>query len=398
MPRLRLDFQRKEEIAVIHHDAREYNVALGQTAKRFQAQLEETIHNSQHTALSVIEKVQDEIPRDRLVASKEMTFAVDDNTILIGTKDRKAKGHFREPLHKHALTQVCERGGIPQTYLNRLLERPYGRELLIENLSTIYSNEEPSRFLVRSVKDEVRGVLSDSFRRMDSTPIVEAFAKTCQEIGAVPVEGVGGDLRWAVKAILPMVFQPSKKAGTEELIAFGVQLSNSDFGRGALSLRIYMLRVICTNYATLDEALRQVHLGRRLDDNIEFSQKTYNLDTQTMVSSVADIVKGVLGPKKINATVAEIGKALEERIDPKQAWQELPKLGMLKGEVDKVKDIFMNGPVEELPVGTTRARLANAISWFAKSAETPERRLELEQAAGEYLIPGSKKKKEAAAA
>jgi len=385
---------------MIHHDARDYDVAVGQTVKRFQAQLEETIQKSQRSAMTVIEKVSSEVPRDRIVQSQAMMFAIDDDTILMGTKDRKAKGHFREGLHKHALNQVCDRAGVPQTYLNRLLEkddngnptRPYGRELLIENLTTIYAKEENQRFLVRSVDDQVRGVLSDSFRRMDSIPVIEAFAKTCKEIGAVPIEGMGGDLRWAVKAILPMVFQPSKKAGTEEVIAFYAQLANSDFGKGALSLRIGMMRIVCTNYATLDEALRQVHLGKRLDDNIEFSQDTYNLDTKTMVSMVKDIVKGALGPGKINQTVGLIGKALEERIDPKQAWQELPKLGLLKGEVEKVQDIFMNGGVEELPVGTTRARLANAISWFAKSAETPERRMELEIAAGEYMTESKKRK------
>lgn len=383
---------------MIHHDARDYDVAVGQTVKKFKAQLEATIHETQKSAMTVIEKVSGEIPKDRIVHSQAMRFAIDADTILMGTKDRKAKGHFQEGLHKHALNQICDRAGVPQTFLNRLLERPYGRELLIENLSTIYEKEENHKFLVRSVNDEVRGVLSDSFRRMDSVPIIEAFAKTCHEIGAVPIEGIGGDLRWAVKAILPMVFQPSKKAGTEEVIAFYAQLANSDFGNGALSLRIGMLRIVCTNYATLDEALRQVHLGKRLDENIEFSQETYNLDTKTMVSAVKDLVKSVLGPGKINETVGLIGKALEERIDVKQAWQELPKLGMLKGEVEKVQEIFLNGGVEELPIGTTRARMANAISWFAKSAETPERRMELEITAGEYMIESKKRKKEAAAA
>lgn len=391
---------------MLHHDARGYEVAVGETVQRFQAQLEETIHKSSQSAVSVIEKVSSEIPKDRIVHSQAMHFAIDDDTILMGTKDRKAKGHFQEGLHKHALTQVCDRAGVPQTYLNRLLERdkegkptrPYGRELLIENLSTIYEKEANQKFLVRSVNDEVRGVLSDSFRRMDSVPVIEAFAKTCSEIGAVPIEGIGGDLRWAVKAILPMVFQPSKKAGTEEVIAFYAQLANSDFGKGALSLRIGMLRIVCTNYATLDEALRQVHLGKRLNDDIEYSKETYNLDTKTMVSAVKDIVKGALGPGKINETVGMIGRALEERIDPKMAWQELPKLGLLKGEVDKVQEIFNNGGVEELPPGTTRARLANAISWFAKSAETPERRMELEIAAGDYMIDGKKRKTEKATA
>lgn len=381
---------------MIHHDSREYNVAVDETAKRFQAQLEETIHKSQQSAMTVIEKVQRETPEDRLADSTTLEFSVDgtkgSNAVLMGLKNHRAKNYFNHVLHKNGLDQVAERAGIPGTYINRLLEKPYGRELIVENLSAIYRQEENSKLLVRSVDNQIRGVLSNAYRRMESGPIIDAFAKACHEIGAVPVEGVGGDLRWAVKAILPMVFQPSKKQGTEELIAFGVQLSNSDFGKGALHVNAFMTRVICTNYATLEQVLRQAHLGKRLTDDMEFSEKTYKLDTQTQISAINDVVKGVLAPAKVNALVGRIGEALEERIDPKNAWNELPKMGLLKGEIDKVKELFIDGDVEVLPRGTTKARLANAISWFAKSAATAERRLELEEVAGEILLPKVKEK------
>lgn len=375
---------------MIHHSDIDYDIALGDTAKRFQAKLEETIHASQRSALGVIEKVQKEVPRDRIVGSRGLEFSVQrEHEVALATNNR------HEKLHRHALAQVAERAGIPDTYVGRLLERPYGPHLLVENLTTIFRKEESKKLLVRTVGDEVRGVLSNSFKRMDSGPIIEAFAKSCADVGAVPVEGIGGDLRWAVKAILPRVFLPPTTKGSEELVAFGVQLSNSDFGRGALSLRMFMLRVICTNFATLDESLRQVHLGRRIDESIEFSRRTVELDTRTQVSAVRDIVRGVLGASKVNETVAMIGRALEERIDPKQAWNELPRLGLLKGEVDRVKDTFNNGGVEELPAGTTVARLANAISWFAKSTD-PERRMELEQIAGSMLIGTKARQREAA--
>ena len=230
---------------------------------------------------------------------------------------------------------------------------------------------------------------------MDSLEIIEAFGKTCQDIGAIPIEGIGGDLRWAIKAILPKVFQPSQKAGSEELVAFGVQLSNSDYGMGALSVRVFMQRVICTNYATLDEALRQVHLGKRLNDDMQYSAQTLAYDTKTVIGALQDIVRGVLAPARINETVTNIGRALEERIDPKQAWQELPKHGLLQNDIQRIQEVFRDGGVEQLPPGTTRARLANAISWFAKT-EAPERRLELEQVAGEYILSGGRKSKVAA--
>jgi hypothetical protein len=380
---------------MIHHDQRDYDTAVDETAKRFQAQLEETIHMSQASALTIIEKVQNETPTDRIAHTTSLEFAVsgdDSKALLMGLRNHKAKGFFQEPMHKNALDQVAERAGIPGTYVNRLLEKDYGRQLLVENFSTIFQKEPDRKFLVRSVNDQVRGVLSNSFRRMDSGPIIEAFAKACEGIGAVPVEGVGGDLRWAVKAILPMVFQPSKKKGTEELIAFGVQLANSDFGRGTLSLNAFITRIICTNYATLEQVLREVHLGKRLSDDLEFSAETYKADTKTQVLAVRDMVKGVLAPAKVNALVGRIGQALEERIDTKTAWAELPKLGLLKGEVDSIKELFNDAGVEMLPVGQTQARLSNAVSWFAKSATTPERRLELEQIAGDLLFAKEKAK------
>ena len=375
---------------MIHHDARDYQVAIGETAKRFQAKLEDAVHASQGTAISVIEKVQRETPNDRIAHSQSLKFAVQEidgkPRILMGLANRKAKGAFQEAMHKHALEQVADRAGVPVLYLNRLLERPYGHELIVENLSKIYEQEEDKKFLLRSVNGEVRGVLSDAYRRLDSAPIIEAFAKACAEIGAVPIEGAGGDLRWAVKAILPMVFQPASKAGSEEIVSFGLQLSNSDFGRGTLSLNAFTTRVICTNHATLDQVMRETHLGKRLSEDIEFSKETYLKDSQTQALAVRDIVHSLLSPAKVNELVAKIGQALDQRIDPKQAWTELPKLGLLKGEVEKVKELFNDAGVEQLPLGTSPARLSNAISWFAKSAVTVERRLELENLAGQLLI------------
>ncbi len=393
---------------MLHHDPREYGAAVDEAGKKFKTMLEEQIHASQQSAMTVIEKVQAEVPVDRIVYTRALTFALEQQEpanaddvirtqILMGTKDKRFKGHFMEPMHKHALTQVAERAGIPGTYLNRLLAKPYGPQLVIENLTTIFEEEEPSKYLIRSVGDQVRGVLSDSFRRMDSRPIIETFATECQAIGAVPIEGVGGDLRWSLRAILPMVFQPTEKKGMEEYIAFGVALTNSDFGIGALSLRLFMLRVWCSNMALLEENLRQVHLGKRLADNIEFSNETYRLDTATQVSVMKDLIRGTLSPVKINESVALIGKALEERINPKRAWEELPKQGLLKGEVAKVREIFNDGGVEVLCPGTTTARLTNAISWFAKQPEqSPERRIELEAIAGKLLMKTPKNIKQKA--
>jgi hypothetical protein len=232
------------------------------------------------------------------------------------------------------------------------------------------------------VNDEARGFVSDKFRRLDSRPIIEAFAQTCQTIGAVPVEGHALETKVCLKAMLPYVFEPVEN----EVMAFGLAVQNSDFGDGALSVRAFVLRLWCTNYAIADEALRQIHLGRRLAENMSFSERTYQLDTQTMVSALQDVVRGTLAPDRINMYLDGIRQANEQGIDSKQIKAFLEK-ALNKGEVKQVTDAFASADVVNMPAGQTVWRLSNAISWVAGHTEDGRRRLDMEQLAGKFLHP-----------
>ena len=383
-----------------HHDNRDY----GQAVKEANDHFNKTITKKVASAARVIGTVMDTQPHDRVVGTKGLRFAVQTeqvekvsekneiikvpkHTIIMGTK-RGTTGHFEEPMHKHALNQAAERAGIPETFINRMLQRPYGGALIVENFNTIFGAEDPGRFLVRSVKDEVRGVLSDTYKRLDSRPILEAFAAAAKRFGAVPFEGVGGDLRFALKMVMPEVQMVKGEKGHLEAVAFGMQLSNSDFGCGALSLQSFLLRTWCTNTATREDALRRVHLGKRLAEDITYSDKTYELDTQTMVSAVGDHVNNVLAPAKVEEMLKLVETALSTSVDPKKFFErdgELAKLKLTKGEIEKAREAFNNGGVEELPPGNNLYRMSNALSWIAQQAEDAERRLELERAAGQLL-------------
>jgi len=48
--------------------------------------------------------------------------------------------------------------------------------------------------------------------------------------------------------------------------------------------------------------------------------------------------------------------------------------------------VLTTGSIEQLPSGNSPYRLSNAVSWIAKAAQTAERRLELEQVAGDLLL------------
>jgi len=260
----------------------------------------------------------------------------------------------------------------------------WGMNLILENLNEHMRREDSRRVLTRTVGGQIRGILSDSYRRMDSRPVLDAFAGACADVGAVPVQGQASDLRFTVKALLPKVFEPRG----EEFLAFGLRIANSDFGAGALSLSVFVDRLWCTNHAVMSSELRQVHLGRRLSEDIEFSEETYRKDTETMALAVRDMVRGLLGPVKVNQTLQAIEQAIDTKVDVKDVLEKLKKQNRLQvGEAQEIRDIYNDGGVEMLPRGNTVYRMSNAISWFAKSQRV-DRKMELEELAGEVIQKG----------
>jgi hypothetical protein len=85
-----------------------------------------------------------------------------------------------------------------------------------------------------------------------------------------------------------------------EVVAYGLSLENSDFGNGALSVRAYLLRIWCTNLAITQEEMRQVHLGKRLDESMIYSERTYELDAQATVSALKDVIQRQLNAEQLH--------------------------------------------------------------------------------------------------
>lgn len=351
----------------------------GQSAKDI---LTKKIEQGRASAAHVFEQVSKNAPRDSIAKGRALRFLDGDSLRVALRTDREPGDVDGMQIHKHALGQLAARAGVPGSYLAELANADgWRRTLAAEILSRHYNNGEAStRFLVRAVNGQVRGVLSDRYRRLDSRPLIDAFATECQKIGAVPVDGTASDTRFALKAIVPTVFEPVKG----EAIAFGLEWANSDFGNGMHAVRAFILRLWCLNGATMENALAQVHLGRTLGDDIDLSQRTYELDTKTSISALRDIVAGTLAPKRIEALCAGIANANAQGIEWKNASSKLARR-LLKGELEEARKAFESDDVVNLPAGKTMWRASNAISWLAGKSEDPDRKLELERLAGEIV-------------
>ena len=370
---------------MVHHGSKGYDEAASAAAENAREKLGALIEKGRVRAGAVLEQVERQMPRDRVVAAPVIRFDVGDDNGRLGMA---LGGNVRAWIHDHALGQACERVGVPWKYAQELRNRGiWGGELAAHNLNELLEHQPGARYLLRAIEvengdEEVRGFLSDRYRRLDSRPIVEAFGTAAAKVGAVPVEGYALETKIAIKALLPRVFEPVPN----EVMAFGVMLSNSDFGDGALSLRCFMLRLFCTNYAITDEALRQVHLGGALPSDVAFSDRTYRLDTQRSASMILDVVGGELAPERINAACDLVRRANEERIEGGAVGAFLKKhLGV--GDADQVTEAFSSADVENLPPGQSTWRLSNAISWVAGNTKDEAKRLELMKVAA-LALPG----------
>jgi hypothetical protein len=145
------------------------------------------------------------------------------------------------------------------------------------------------------------------------------------------------------------------------------------------------MRLWCTNAAIAENALRKVHLGGRLGDDLALSQRTYDLDTKALASATEDIVADIFAPKNVNRRMEVIKSMAEKVVNAKDMITALQKASKItKAEMTQAQELYNTPDVELLPPGNNMWRLSNAFSLLAQKVE-PHRGIELEMIAGELI-------------
>lgn len=342
-------------------------------AKRYRDILDGKIKAGQQRAAHVLATIARDTPKDQILTTRAVEFVPSNTGLMVhvGRSDAYAPTDY-------ALGQIAERGSVPGAYLRELARGPnlWQQELACRILTDHYSHAEPMRLLARSVNGQLRGWLSDKFRRLDSRPLVDALAAEAQNVGAIPCDGTATETRVALKVIVPHVLEPVPG----EFVVFGGEWSNSDYGNGVHGFRAFALRVVCLNGMTRENMLRQVHIGGKLSEDVAFSDRTYRLDTAASVSALRDIVRSALSPAGIEATSAKIREAHGKDMNKGQLQTAVKALD--KSTQKAIVDAFASEDVINLPAGNTAWRASNAVSWIARHTDDPEKKLDLERLAG----------------
>ncbi len=344
------------------------------------ANLDDAIGRGAARSSAVVQRILNEVPRDDIVLGERLAFGYASGRLSFEAGDKQWN------LHNHAFDQLVERAGIPTAYARRLdaaeaeLDGTSWEHRLLEYTLTEHYRHQGGRYLVRSVNGQARGILSDKFRRLDSRPLLDAFLGGAQAVGAVPFEGVASDVRVSVRAIVPVVHEPVPG----EFMVFGLNWQNSDYGAGVYGVSAFCLRLLCLNAAIGESILKQVHLGKRLPDELAFSRQTYELDTQTMISATKDVIGNLLAPRAVEARLDAVRAAHATETTWGAAFKKVGQL-LSKGEAQRAKDAFEGPDNVLLPEGKTALRFSNALSWIANQTEDADRKIELQRIAGAVI-------------
>lgn len=300
---------------------------------------------------------------DEIIEATQATKTIDE---VMAETERKYS------LTGHSLQQLFDQSNVNKTFADRLMK--LGQfDLLRHNINTLLPVVAEDGLLVRAVGNTVKGILSPSFRRIDASPIFEAFIGSCIRNGFVPYRGINTESRTAFTFVLPQLHLRDNPAGGKpEVILLGLQITTSDYGKGAVSISLVILRVWCANLAAGDSLLRRVHLGSRFDAGeesiVELSRKTVELDSATVASACDDVVGSFA--KHADKATAAIETAINTNVKIDDAIASLKKRGLGKEILDQAKTLFVSEtPVEILPPGSNAWRLSNVLSFLANTAE-----------------------------
>ena len=124
---------------------------------------------------------------DYIVPVKGLKSYVENGNIMLSAGDSLQGGIY---LHDNAITQIAAKLGIPSAYLKTLVRgsEEWQQKLGVEIVSEHCKNARRDKALLRTVVAdngvELRGFLSDSYKRIDSMLVYTAFLNAAHENGA----------------------------------------------------------------------------------------------------------------------------------------------------------------------------------------------------------------------
>lgn len=276
---------------------------------------------------------------------------------------------------------------IPQKYYERMQnEAP---EILALN-ANYWLHQKPvngksNNRMVRVLDDNVRAVLSSSYRPMGNYDLMAAVMPILSELDLNVVSCQITDKSMYLKTTYS---QLQRDIGVGDVVEAGVVISNSETGFRRLMIAPFVNRLVCSNGMIVNDAgFAKRHVGRSWDDNDGLpreimSDETRRKDDEALWSKVRDVIKATCNEEHFDGYCRKFVESKEVKIDVPvmQAVEVTAKnLALNQEEKDNVFEALIRGN------DLTAWGMANAVTSLANTTEDYDRATELETLGGRVV-------------
>jgi len=276
---------------------------------------------------------------------------------------------------------------IPKPYYDRM--RRDQPTLLAANVNNWLEAKQSEQRLIRTLAGETRAILSNKFRPLDNCDLIEAALPALYEHPNIKIQKCElTERKLYMTAVLPKLEFEVRRG---DIVQFGLSISNSEIGQGALEVALYALRLVCLNGMTMpDSKSRKNHIGGRLGDDLAaeyFADDTRRLADKAFFLKLRDTTRHMLTEGAVEQSVEQMRRYAGMKLDarPDKAVKDVTKrFGLSEVEGQGVLAFLLQGG------DMTMWGMANALTAAGRENEDADRADELERIGGKLvtLAPG----------
>lgn len=309
---------------------------------------------------------QQEAKRDYISPSSSLSLRPDGRTLTMGEQEFGTTDLFHR--------QMGSALNIPAKYYDMMrIQKP---ELLAENVNAWMSTRDQS-YMVRTMDEFARALLSDRYRRIDNMEVAGAVLPL---FAGVPGMNVMSCEVTASKLYLKVVDTRREAVCVGDAVQFGVMVSNSEVGLGAVSVQPLVYTLRCTNGMVVNSlGERKTHVGRAakgLEDGYGiYSDETMEAEDQAFLLKLRDVATAAFDEARQQMIIGRLEEAAGAKITGKVT--EVVELtgreyGLNQGEQEGVLKYLIEGGDLSL------YGLSNAVTRYSQDVDSYDRATALE--------------------
>jgi len=282
--------------------------------------------------------------------------------------------------------QVASALSIPAKYYDLMqAQKP---DLLAQNVNAWFSDRDQS-YMIRSMDYGMgrvaRALLSDRYRRIDNLQIAMTILPLFMGDGQYEVMSAEvTENRMYIKISFHL---KRYEVVPGDWVEFGIIISNSEVGLGAVMIRPFLNRLICTNGCVVNDfGERRHHVGRQakaVEDSFDlYSDAAIEAEDKAFMLKLQDVAKATLDESRYPLIIGKLQDAMQAKITGRvQDVVELAtkSFGFNQTEQESILDYLIRGGDMSL------YGLSNAVTRASQDVESYDRATELESAGWDII-------------